>query len=162
MPVFIIASILVILDQVSKYWVLANLKDKTDLSFFGGLLRFTYLENRGAAFGMLQGRQTFFLIFTFAVLAFLLLFYWRHRHMGLIFNLAIGLIIGGAIGNLIDRIRLGFVVDFINVDLVSFYQFPIFNIADIGVSLGVALLAYLFIKLPEESWEGFFAGKNRK
>lgn len=145
MLVFLISFLVLIFDQLTKVWAIKNFQGKSDLSLFGGKLKFTYLENRGAAFGILQGSQTFFFIVTIFVLGFLLYSLFRYKKSSRFFHITFGLIIGGALGNFIDRLRLNYVVDFIQIDFVDFYSFPIFNVADIGVTLGGLLIVfYLF------------------
>lgn len=143
----------VILDQLSKLWAVQTLQIGRALPVFGRVLQFQYLENRGAAFGILQGNILFFTVLTIGAVGLLLYMLYRYHHLTRWYSLALALIIGGAIGNLIDRMRLGYVIDFIRVDLVSFFDFPIFNVADIGVTVGVCLLALLLIVLPESVWE---------
>lgn len=162
MLALIISILVLVADQASKGFARHVLKAGQDIPILGRFLQLTYLENTGAAFGILQGRQGFFLLFTFFVLALLVLFYWRNRHLPFLFHLAMGLILGGAVGNLIDRIRFSYVVDFIRIDPVDFYHFPIFNVADLGVSFGVLLLAYLFLAWDEQLWEGLLGSTHRK
>ncbi len=147
-----LACLWVIADQWTKHWAVATLQGNDPQWLLGGTLRFHYLENHGAAFGLLQGQTFLFALFTVVVVAGLLFFLWRYHKKTLWLAVAIGLILGGAVGNLIDRMSTGYVVDFIEVDLVAFFHFPIFNVADIGVTIGVFLLAILLLIIPEREW----------
>lgn len=135
--------LLIVLDQYTKLLAVGHLKDQNAYVIWDKVLEFRYLENRGAAFGMLQNQILFFifmaviilLAITFVLLKTPLEKKYCYMHIFLV------LIAAGAIGNLIDRLRFGYVVDFIYFVLIDF---PIFNVADIYVTVGTALLA-LFI-----------------
>ena len=141
MLTLIIAALVLGLDLWTKQLAASALIGGNVVSIFGDALKLVYVENRGAAFGILQGQLLLFLVLTVAILIALLYYLYRRKSRELLLSLAIGLIIGGAIGNLADRMTLGYVVDFIMVDLVDFYAFPVFNVADIGVTTGAMLLA---------------------
>lgn len=139
---FYIVMILVLLaDQFSKILSLKYLKTIGDIPIINNIFHLTYVENRGAAFGILQGQKLFFIITTVLVLAFIL-FYINTNRVNKVMLLGLALVAGGAIGNVIDRIRLGFVVDFLNlVDLI-----PVFNIADSAVVVGTILISFFIIR----------------
>lgn len=136
--------VLVILDQVTKYLAVLLLKDQQPFVIWDGVFELHYLENRGAAFGMLQGQQTFFLVIGIIVfLAALYVFRYMSEdpHFMPLRLIGVG-ILAGAWGNMIDRLRLNYVVDFFYFKLIDF---PIFNVADIYVSVGTAVLAVLIL-----------------
>ena len=140
-----VIAALVGLDQLTKWLTVLHLQERP-ITLIDGVWELTYVENRGAAFGMMQGGRWLFVAFTAAVmlaLLALLLFgnYRRHR----LFNISLILVIAGGIGNLIDRIANGFVVDMIHVfwENVGF-DFPVFNVADIFVVIGSMLLLVFF------------------
>lgn len=127
------------LDQWVKYMATHFLKGQQDILLWPGVFHLSYVENRGAAFGMLQNKQWFLVMITLIVLIGVC-FYWKRipkSTSGNWLKVALILIIGGAIGNFIDRIVLGYVVDLFYFVLIDF---PVFNVADIGVVVGVALL----------------------
>ena len=137
-------ALLVALDQVVKRWVLVVLVPHGPIPVISVILELLYVENRGAAFGILQNRQWFFMIITAVVLLGLLWIYPRipdDRHY-LPLRLCLIFIASGAIGNMIDRITRGYVVDFIYFKLIDF---PVFNLADIYVTCSAFALVYLLI-----------------
>lgn len=137
-------ALLILADQVTKYLAISKLKDTSGVTLISGVLEFQYLENRGMAFGMLQGRQMLFLVLcTFFCIALLWLFY-KIPKTGYYLPLILtgGILVGGALGNFIDRAFRGFVVDFIYITLIDF---PVFNVADIYVVCGGILLAILVL-----------------
>lgn len=147
-----IALLWTLADQLTKAWASSTLLGQPPMDVIGHWLRFTYVQNEGAAFGILSGQKWFFVVLTLVALGFLLVMLKRHHHVHSFFTIAMGLIIGGAVGNLIDRVRFGSVVDFIQVDLIDALQFPVFNVADIGVTVGIFTLAILLFFLPEHVW----------
>src|SRR5687767_9536061 len=106
----------------------------------GDYFRFTYVENRGAAFGLLQDQTAFFVLVGVLVIGVIAASYRYLPRSGLLLHLALGLQLGGAIGNLIDRVRQGYVVDFVDFGYHSNW-WPVFNVADSAIVVGVALLA---------------------
>lgn len=154
-------SFLVFADQFTKYIAVLKLKNQPAFSIIDGVLEFNYLENRGAAFGMLQNQKIFFvfvaLIFL-GVIAYVLIKVpyekkYRKLHVLLI------LIAGGAIGNLIDRLRLDYVVDFIYIVLINF---PIFNVADIYVTLSTVLLVIQVLFVYKDNDFSFLSFNQKK
>ena len=143
--------LLVALDQLTKGWAVAALKDQPAIPLIPGILELKYLENTGAAFGMLQGAKLFFVAIALIILAAIVfvLFRMPREKKYRLLNLLLVLIAAGAIGNLIDRFLHDYVVDFI---YASFIDFPIFNVADIYVSVSAFFLviALLFVYHEED------------
>ncbi len=135
----------IILDQLTKLWASSALKDGGSIKIIGDFLRFTYAENRGAAFSILQDQRIFFIITTVVMLIILAYIYFNTKNITNLSKLAIAMIAGGAIGNFIDRVRLSYVVDFIDVRFGNLYNFPIFNIADSFVVCGTILMIFLIL-----------------
>src|SRR5206468_6544533 len=117
---------------------------------------FTYVQNRGAAFGLLQDQTVFFVFVGLLVVAVIGASYRYLPRSGFLVHLALGLQLGGAVGNLIDRIRQGYVVDFVDFGYRSNW-WPVFNVADSAIVVGVALLA-LNALLPTPTEEAAHAG----
>ena len=119
-----------------------------DLPYTADYLRLTYVENRGAAFGLLQDQTVFFVLVGVIVIGIIAASYRYLPRTGFLMHLALGLQLGGAAGNLIDRIRQGYVVDFVDFGYKTNW-FPVFNVADSAIVVGVALLALSYLRQPE-------------
>ncbi|MEJ8751278.1 signal peptidase II [Lagierella sp. ICN-221743] len=141
----VIILAVIILDQITKYLAI-GLK-KGSIKLIDNFLSLVYVENRGAAFGILQGKKIILLFFTFLIIMAMCYYLYKgQKSMATISKLSISLIIGGAIGNLIDRVFRHFVIDFISVTFPNGYEFPVFNVADIAVVCGTFLLIIAFMK----------------
>lgn len=142
---FITAAICVITDLITKLMAVRFLYPDGSVAVVEGVLHFTYVENPGMAFGMLSERREIFLFASVVMLIALtaFLFYFR-KEANLWLKLACGLVIGGGIGNMIDRVRLGYVVDFIDFCLFDFWVW-VFNVADAAVCVGVFMLSLYLI-----------------
>ena len=139
----------VILDQITKYLVAANIPLGDVVSVWPGVFHLTHVRNTGMAFSLLQGGRWFFLVMTliaFGALFVVLKKKWVTHPLGL---WSLAAIAGGALGNLIDRIRLGYVVDMIEVE---FIRFPVFNVADCFVVCG-AILLVIYVLFFDKSGE---------
>ena len=144
----VIILALIILDQITKH--LATGLKKGSIKLIDNFLSLVYVENRGAAFGILQGKKIILVFFTFLIiLAMCYYLYKGQNSMATISKLSISLIIGGAIGNLIDRVFRHYVIDFISVTFPNGYEFPVFNVADIAVVCGTFLLIIAFMKTDD-------------
>lgn len=154
-------AVLVALDQIVKLWVRKTLMPHGPIPLIPGVLEFYYVENRGAAFGIMQNRQWFFLIITIIILAVILWVYPRipDRRRYLPLRLVALFITAGALGNMIDRMTRGYVVDFIYFKLINF---PVFNLADIYVTCSAFALAFLLLfYYKEEEIEEIFRRSER-
>ncbi len=142
----LIIVLLIGIDQASKIWALNSLKEMGSIPIIENVFHLTYVENRGAAFGMLQNNQSIFIIVALAASVFGL-YYLHTKKVNFLGKASIILIIAGAIGNLIDRIRIGFVVDYFDFRFIWEY---VFNIADIFVVVGTIMLCAYIIFFQEE------------
>ncbi len=144
--VSIIIGIIILLtfDMVTKYLAVIYLKDTAGITLIDGVLRLTYLENAGAAFGLFQGMQSVFILLTIAFLIAVVWFFKKtpktRRYAPL--NACLVFLVAGAIGNFIDRAKQQYVVDFIYFE---FIDFPVFNVADIYVTISVVVLIVLML-----------------
>lgn len=132
----IIVIVGIIFDQLVKSWVIHNISLGDVKSFIPNVMSLTHLQNDGAAWSMLEGKQWFFLILTPIVIIVAAYFLWKKEKQNWYF-IALSLIISGALGNFIDRVHQGYVTDMFQTD---FMNFPIFNIADALLSIGFVLL----------------------
>lgn len=126
----------ILFDQLVKNWVVQNIAFGTVKKFIPGIMSLTRLTNSGAAWSMLEGQQWLFNILTPIAIVVALYFLWKKQEQ-IPYNIALSLIISGALGNWIDRIRQGFVVDMFQTDFINF---AIFNVADALLSIGFVLL----------------------
>ena len=139
----ILAAAVVVVDQAAKYWILSVLNLPLKGSVPAGPLAFTMVWNPGVSFGFLQGQQQFvrWLLAAFSITVAVLLATWVRKAERPLFAVSVGLVIGGAVGNVIDRIRLGAVADFIDLRSITAGLFPwIINLADASISVGICLL----------------------
>ena len=143
---FTLISILIIIDQAIKWISRTKLTKFESYPVIDGFFHFTYVENRGAAFGMLQNKTWFFVLITFVVVGYMIYFTKKNKNIDKKLTFVLSIITAGAIGKLIDRIWLGFVVDMF--DFRGIWQF-VFNFADICVVVGGILLIFLIIKDKE-------------
>ncbi|MCR1933215.1 signal peptidase II [Clostridium tepidum] len=136
----------ILLDRISKIWALNTLASGKDIVIIKNLFSFSYLENRGAAFGIFQNRLIFLTLITVIVILGVVYFIIKYKPASKLLKISLALIISGAIGNFIDRIYYKFVVDFIMLHYKDVYYFPTFNVADMLVVLGTILLAIYILK----------------
>ena len=138
---FMLFVILVIADQLTKHLAVVRLKNQAAYNLINGILEFNYLENRGAAFGVLQNQKYFFvfvaLIFIGVIVFVLIKVPTQKKYYSL--NILLVMIAAGAVGNMIDRVRYDYVVDYIYLVCI---QFPIFNVADIYVTTATVILVF--------------------
>ena len=142
-PIFI-TILLILLDQGTKLWALESLKPIHSMTVVDGILDMTFVENRGVAFGMLAGQRWLILVLT-GVIAGALIYFYRtlpKKKAYLPLRAALLLVLSGAVGNIIDRVFRGYVVDFFEF---TFFDWPVFNVADIYVVAGVILMVLLIV-----------------
>lgn len=135
---FLIAAAVIVVDQITKAIVRQNLalgEAWAPIPAIGDFFRFLYWQNRGAAFGTLQNAGPILTVVRIAIAIFIIVFYQKAEIRDTLMKVALSLMLGGAVGNLVDQFTLGFVTDFIAVG-----RFPIFNIADSAVTIGVSLM----------------------
>ncbi|MCT4594912.1 MAG: signal peptidase II [Anaeromicrobium sp.] len=142
---YIIIIGIILIDQFTKYLTQANMSVNETIPIINNIFHLTYVQNPGAAFGILRNQKWFFVVVTIVVLGGVFIYSVKHKNMHKIMNVSLSLIVAGAIGNFIDRVRLDYVIDFFD-----FRIWPVFNIADISIVVGAILLSYYLIKYDEE------------
>lgn len=154
------AIVLIALDQWTKHLAVLRLKGQSPIVLWNGVFELHYLENRGAAFGILQGQKAVFLVCTLLILILIVFFYNRLPAGKRFFmmRLVAVFLAAGAVGNLIDRMRYSYVVDFLYFKLIDF---PVFNVADCYVTVGAVLLAVLILFVYKEEELGFLSLKRQ-
>lgn len=142
---FAVAALIVILDQASKriIWEVYKYSGGTDV--LDGFLRISLSKNTGAVMGILSGSKTILIVITIISICALMFFAYRMRYAPLLKRVCLGLILGGAFGNLIDRLATGEVLDFIDMGIGA-YRWPTYNVADIAVTVGAAVLIVGFVR----------------
>ncbi len=143
----IIVILIVALDQATKFIIVKNIDMGEAIEIIRDFFYITYIRNKGAAWSMFQNGRYFFIVLT--ILASIVIIYLLLKSKNGIFSLSLSFILGGAVGNLIDRIAEGAVVDFLQFYFWS-YMFPVFNVADIFITIGTILLAYYLIFIYKE------------
>lgn len=155
----LVGSGVVLLDQGTKALVrgwIGPAASQHHVDLAGTFFAFVYVENPGAAFGILRGQTAFLILAACAIVALLLLTLRGTTRLSPLMYVGLGLLLGGAIGNLIDRVRLGFVTDFIAVGF-----WPKFNVADSAITVGLILMAWTFLRHEADRKDDQAAGKQR-
>lgn len=146
----IIAAIF--LDQITKWLTVINLDLGESFPLIQDVFHFTYVQNRGAAFGILKDHRWVFLVISSLAIVVMLIMLWKSRKDSRLLCIALSMIIGGGIGNMIDRCILGYVIDFLDFTLINF---AVFNVADSFVCIGVGLfILEIILELKKEIKDG--------
>lgn len=136
---YVIALFVIAIDQISKWLIVKNMELGTSIPIIDNVLYITSHRNRGAAWGILENKMWFFYIITVVFVVFIVMYMKKYAKTDKLLGISLGLILGGAIGNFIDRVFRQEVVDFIHVYIFS-YNYPVFNIADSALCIGVVLI----------------------
>ena len=157
----LLLAVFIILDQYAKYYAVLKLKNQPPYVLVDGVFELRYLENRGAAFGLLQGQKFFFIFIALLVVCVILYVIIKapYQKQYIKLHMALVLIASGAAGNVIDRIRYDYVVDFLYFSLINF---PIFNVADIYVTLASIYLVILLLFVYKEADLEFLTFRARR
>ena len=145
--IFIIAALLVAVDQATKFMSVAWLQPVDTVPIIKNVLHLTYATNTGAAFGSFQGGRWFFLALTVLAIAVMIFMLVKYRKNGKLLEIGLVLTLAGAVGNMIDRVRLGYVVDMIDFRAINF---AIFNFADSCITTGAAIAVVNMILAPAD------------
>ncbi len=148
MNFLLVALLVIIIDQLTKYYVVENFYLGESVPVIENIFHWTYILNPGAAFGMLEGSRWFFVVIAVAVIGGMFYFKKDICEGGKMMQFGAALFAGGAIGNLIDRARSGLVIDFFD-----FRIWPIFNVADIAICVGVALILWKILQTELKTQE---------
>lgn len=147
---FLISALLVGLDQWSKYLTVQNISLGETKEFIPGFLSLTHLRNTGAAWSLLEGKMIFFYVITVIVSVVIIYLLIKNYKKSIWYSVGLSFVLAGAIGNFIDRVRLGYVVDMLQTD---FMNFPIFNVADSTLVVGVICI-FIYLILDEKAKKG--------
>ncbi len=135
--IFLTASLVFVLDRLTKLMVIHRLVQGESLKILPDIFHITLVLNDGTAFGLFKGWNAFFVFISSAIIILIVSYALLHKFSGAVLSLALGLILGGAIGNLVDRLKLGYVIDFLD-----FRIWPVFNLADSSITIGMMVLAW--------------------
>ena len=138
---FLIATLVFVLDRVTKIAVVSNMSYGQSIKILPDIFHFTFVLNNGTAFGLFKGANAALAALSILAIALIIFYVLKTRMMSLANSLALGLILGGAVGNLFDRMKFGRVIDFID-----FRVWPVFNIADSAITIGTCLLAWSILR----------------
>ena len=144
-PILLLAVVVVILDQISKLYVQTHMEIGMSIPVLQDIFHITYILNPGAAFGLFEHQTVFFVIIAAGMVAGAIYFYPQIPKKYTLLRFGTGLMVGGALGNVVDRIKTGYVVDFFD-----FRIWPIFNIADVGIVCGVGCIIFTILYLYKE------------
>lgn len=139
---YVIAVVMIVIDQWTKYLVIENMTIGESIPIIDNIFYLTSHRNPGAAWGILQGQMWFFYMITLIVVGIIIYYIEHYAKTNRLLGVSLGLVLGGAIGNLIDRVRFQEVVDFVDVYIFS-YDYPIFNVADSSLVVGVILIGII-------------------
>ncbi len=141
-----LSLIFVFIDQIVKFIIITKLEFAKSINIINNFFRITYLKNRGAAFSILSGNIIFLIIITFLAIFLIYKFFIKNKKLKKIDFISYSMLLGGIFGNLIDRIRLGYVIDYFDFNFGA-YNYPVFNIADICIVVGAIII---FVKVLKE------------
>ena len=146
---FGLAAAVIVADQLSKAWVVATYPFEEPVEVLGAWLRVWYVANTGALFGLFRDQAVLFAVLSVAVIGLIV---WYHGRAvagsGWLATVALGLLLGGAVGNFIDRIRLGHVVDFVDMGIPGGWRFYTWNVADAAITISILLLLVMAVLPP--------------
>ena len=145
-----IAIVVVVLDQLAKGWIVANLDPGEGMVVLGEWLRLVHGQNSGILFGMLPQSAPIFAVVSLGVTALIVVYHAKAGH-GIVTTIALGLLLGGAIGNLVDRLRYGYVVDFVDMGIGS-WRFYTYNLADACITTAIVLLIVMAVFPRVAEW----------
>jgi signal peptidase II len=152
----VIAAIIVLLDRITKFWIVSHIKPGHAIVLIPRVLRLTHVLNTGAAFSMFEGSTSPTLVrnlligFSIVAVVVVLSLIWKMGRSITLTSVALALILGGAVGNLYDRIRFAYVVDFLEVHIIH-YHWPDFNVADSAIVVGACLLLLEMLRLQRSA-----------
>ena len=134
---YLLAALLIIIDQITKWNIVQNFELYQEKVIVPGFFSLFYIQNEGAAWGIFQGKMVFFYLVTLIVVGYLVYMFQQEKNKTKLVGISFALILSGAIGNFIDRLLNGYVVDMFRLDFINF---PIFNVADVCLTVGVVLM----------------------
>lgn len=149
LKILLTSALVILVDQITKVLVKEFLTLREPVRIIGDFLRFTYVENPGIAFGVRIGARSIFTLLSVAIVVVIFIYLFRAKRDRASVRFTLALVLGGAVGNLIDRIAYGRVVDFIDIGVKNL-RWPVFNVADMAVTIGMIILLTLILFEKEQ------------
>lgn len=143
----VISLLVVVADQWLKNYIVTNFKIGDEKTIIPGILSFTYLQNDGAAWNIFSGQMILFYLISIAAIVVVVYYLFNPKYKNWLFDTGLALVLGGIVGNFIDRLHLKYVIDMLQLDFV---QFNIFNIADSAITVGIVLVFIYLIFISEK------------
>ena len=143
----VISLLVVVADQWLKNYIVTNFKIGDEKTIIPGILSFTYLQNDGAAWNIFSGQMILFYLISIAAIVVVVYYLFNPKYKNWLFDTGLALVLGGIVGNFIDRLHLRYVIDMLQLDFV---QFNIFNIADSAITVGIVLVFIYLIFISEK------------
>lgn len=159
MTAAITALVVVLADQVTKLAIVARFQRGEEIDVLGHVLRVGHARNSGAVFGIMRGAGNYFAVFSFVAAAIVVVIMYLARKASPPVRIGLGLVLGGAVGNLIDRLRYGAVVDFIDIGATDAIRWPSFNVADLAITIGVVMLILASLRPAKQGCSGDVQGR---
>lgn len=141
----IISLVCIIIDQIIKVVITTNVEFAHSINVINNFFRITYLQNTGAAWSILSGNRILLIIVTIIALGIIYYVFLKNKKIKNYESILLGLLLGGIIGNLIDRVRFGYVIDYLDFNIFS-YHYPVFNFADICIVISIIILVIISLK----------------
>lgn len=141
----IVSLISIIIDQIIKVIITTNVEFAHSINVINNFFRITYLQNTGAAWSILSGNRIFLIMITLIALGIIYYFFIKNKKLKNYESILYGILLGGILGNLIDRIRFGYVIDYLDFNIFS-YHYPVFNFADICIVISIIIIAIISLK----------------
>ncbi|AAK80073.1 signal peptidase II [Clostridium acetobutylicum] len=149
----LVVAVGILVDRLTKIWALDKLKKVQDIPIIKNFFDLTYVENRGAAWGIFSGKTLVLSAVTLLVLSAIIVYMIKYRPKSKLARISLSLVISGALGNLYDRVFYKYVVDLFSLHYKDIYYYPVFNVADICVVVGTIMIA-IFIVLKDDKKDG--------
>lgn len=141
----IVSLISIIIDQIIKVIITTNVEFAHSINVINNFFRITYLQNTGAAWSILSGNRIFLIMITLIALGIIYYFFIKNKKLKNYESILYGILLGGILGNLIDRVRFGYVIDYLDFNIFS-YHYPVFNFADICIVISIIIIAIISLK----------------
>lgn len=139
-----------LLDQITKLLIITKMNLNDSISIIKSFFSITYVRNYGAAWSILEGNTFFLILIAILAIAFIYIYFIKNKHLSILEIIIYGMLIGGILGNLVDRLIYNYVIDFLDFNILG-YKFPVFNIADILIVVSTSLMILMIIRESDKN-----------